>query len=84
MNYFFYFARCNDGSLYAGSCKNVKDRENKHNKGQGAKYTKQRLPVEIIYYENFDTLTEARKREAQIKRWTKIKKENLIKYGQSD
>lgn len=81
MKYFTYLARCSDNSLYTGSCINIKYREKKHNSGNGAKYTKYRRPVKIIYFEKFNTLTEARRRETQIKRWTKIKKENLVKYG---
>ncbi len=81
MKYFVYLARCSDFSLYVGSCGDIKAREVKHNKGEGAQYTKQRRPVKIIYFEEFSTLVEARRREAQIKGWTRIKKENLIKYG---
>jgi len=81
MKYFTYIARCRDNSLYTGSCIDIKSREKKHNEGKGAKYTRSRRPVKIVYFEKFNTLSESRKREAQIKRWTKIKKEKLIKYG---
>lgn len=80
MKYFVYFARCGDKTLYTGSCTNIKAREIKHNKGEGAQYTRQRRPVSIVYFEEFDTLIEARRREVQIKGWKRIKKENLIKY----
>lgn len=80
MQYFVYLARCNDESLYAGSCTDINAREIKHNKGEGAQYTKLRRPVKIVYFEKFDNLAEARRREVQIKRWTRMKKENLIKY----
>jgi len=79
MKYYTYLARCSDNSLYTGSCIDIKAREEKHNKGAGAKYTKSRRPVKIIYFEEFNTLSESRRREAQIKRSTKIEKENLIK-----
>ncbi len=79
MKYFTYIARCNDNSLYTGSCINIKAREEKHNKGEGAKYTKYRRPVKIVYFEKFNSRSEAQKREAQIKRLTKIEKENLVK-----
>ncbi len=79
MKYFFYLARCGDGSLYTGSCENIKAREKRHNQGDGAKFTKYRLPVKIIYFEVFNTLVEARRREAQIKKWRRDKKERLIK-----
>jgi len=83
MPYFTYLARCNDGTLYTGSCIDLKAREAKHNEGKGAKYTRQRRPVKIIYFEQFESLGESRKREAQIKRWTKIKKENSVKYDRA-
>jgi putative endonuclease len=81
MKYFVYLARCCDNSLYIGSCTNIKARELKHNKGGGSLYTKERRPIKIVYFEVFDTLVQVRRREAQIKRWTRIKKENLVKYG---
>jgi len=79
MKYYTYLARCSDNSLYTGSCIDIKAREERHNQGKGAKYTKYRTPVKIIYFETFDTLSESRKREAEIKRLTKIEKENLVK-----
>lgn len=77
--YYFYLARCKDQTLYAGYTTDIKSRENKHNNGTGAKYTKHRTPIKIIYWEKFDTQKEAMQRESQIKNWSKIKKENLIK-----
>ncbi|HVW66442.1 MAG TPA: GIY-YIG nuclease family protein [Candidatus Peribacteraceae bacterium] len=78
MPHFFYLARCSDDSLYAGTCVDLKEREAKHNDGSGAKYTRSRRPIRIIYHEEFDTLSEARKREAEVKKWTKAEKEALI------
>ena len=75
--HFFYLARCSDGSLYAGTCVNIREREQTHNEGRGAKYTRSRLPIAIIYSETFATLSEARKREAEVKRWNKRQKEAL-------
>ncbi|NOS68182.1 MAG: GIY-YIG nuclease family protein [Candidatus Peribacteraceae bacterium] len=77
MPHFFYLARCRDGSLYAGTCLDLKAREAKHNDGTGAKYTRSRSPVKIVYHEKFKTLGQARRREAEIKKWTKSKKEEL-------
>ncbi len=77
--YYFYLARCSDNTLYCGYCVNIKNREAKHNKGDGAKYTRQRRPIKIIYWEEFGTISEAMRREAQVKRWRKEKKEILIK-----
>jgi putative endonuclease len=79
MSHFFYLARCSDGSLYAGTCIDVAAREAKHNDGTGAKYTRARRPIKIIYTETFETLSEARKREAEIKKWSKGDKEELAK-----
>jgi len=78
ISHYFYLARCRDGSLYTGTCVDLAAREAKHNEGKGAKYTRSRLPVQIIYHEEFATLGEARKREAEVKRWKRIKKEGLI------
>ncbi len=84
MSFFVYIARCKDKTLYTGYCKNLKSREDKHNIGEGAKYTKYRVPIKIIYSEEFETRKEAMARERQIKSWTRNKKENLIKYRDSD
>lgn len=75
--HYFYLARCRDGSLYAGTCLDVEAREAKHNDGAGAKYTRSRRPVKIIYHEEFTTLSEARKREAAVKKLKKLEKEEL-------
>jgi putative endonuclease len=79
MSHFFYLARCTDGSLYAGTCIDVAAREEMHNSGKGAKYTRSRLPIKIVYTETFETLSEARKREAAVKRLTKPQKEKLLR-----
>lgn len=79
MSHFFYLARCNDGSLYAGTCLNLKERESKHNDGTGAKYTRSRTPVKIIYHEKFLSLGKARKRETEVKTFSKSQKEVLIR-----
>lgn len=76
--HYFYLARCCDGSLYAGTAKDLKEREATHNEGKGAKYTRSRLPVRFVYSEKFRTLSAARKREAQVKKWKKEEKERLI------
>jgi len=78
MSFYTYIARCNDNSLYTGYCKNLKDRKNKHNLGKGAKYTKYRRPIKIVYFEKFETKIEAINKERQIKKYSKIQKENLI------
>lgn len=77
MAHYFYLARCADGSLYAGTCVDLHARERKHNDGTGAKYTRGRGPVRILYHEAFSTLNEARKREAEVKKLSKERKEKL-------
>ena len=83
MPHWFYLARCADGSLYAGTCVDPAERERKHNDGTGAKYTRGRGPVRIIHLEEFATLSEARKREAEVKKWPKSRKESLAADGES-
>lgn len=78
MPHYFYLARCNDGSLYAGTCVDLNAREDAHNAGTGAKYTRSRRPVKILYYESFSTLSGARKRETEVKKLPKSQKEKFI------
>lgn len=77
--HFVYMLRCADGSLYTGWTTDLKKRIETHNSGKGAKYTRARLPVELVYYETFNDKNEALKRERAIKRLNKEKKESLIK-----
>ncbi len=77
--YFTYLARCKDKTIYTGYCADLKDREEKHNLGQGAKYTRHRRPIKIVYSEEFDSMSGAMKREAEIKKLTRQQKEKLIK-----
>ena len=73
-----YLVRCCDGSIYTGITDNVGARIQKHNEGKGAKYTAQRRPVVLIYSEIYLDQSSARKREIQLKGWTKKKKEKLV------
>ena len=66
MNY-TYIVRCKDGSLYTGWTNDIEKRIKAHNEGKGAKYTKSRRPVKLVYYEEFQTKEEAMKREYAIK-----------------
>jgi len=77
MNY-TYILRCKDNSLYTGWTNDLEKRIGVHNAGKGAKYTKVRLPVELVYYEEFNTKEEAMRREYVIKKMSKIQKEKLI------
>ncbi|WP_214894483.1 MULTISPECIES: GIY-YIG nuclease family protein [unclassified Exiguobacterium] len=78
-----YIVRCRDGSLYTGYAVDVEKRVATHNTGQGAKYTRSRLPVVLAYTETFETKSDALKREYAIKQLTRAKKEQLIQGGTS-
>ena len=77
MHYFYIFL-CKDNTLYCGSTNDLKKRELLHNSGKGAKYTRSRGGGKIVYSEKFRTLSKALKREAEVKKWPRIKKQNLI------
>lgn len=77
MNY-VYILRCADGSLYTGWTNDLKKRVKTHNAGKGAKYTKTRLPVELVYYEEYEEKGETLSRELSIKKLKKTAKEKLI------
>ena len=78
--YYFYILRCRDNTLYCGQTKNLKRRVQEHNLDdiKSAKYTKGRRPVKLVYFEKFDTLSKALKREIKVKNWPKEKKEKLL------
>ena len=69
--HYIYIVKCKDGSLYTGYAKDIEKRVEKHNKGQGAKYTKIRRPVELVYQDMFDTKSEALKRDYEIKTYSR-------------
>lgn len=77
MNY-TYMVACADGSLYTGWTTDVERRIKAHNEGQGAKYTRSRRPVKLVYVEEFQTKEEAMRREAAIKKLGRKEKEHLI------
>lgn len=77
MNY-TYIVRCRDGTLYTGWTNNLEKRMEAHNSGKGARYTKSRRPVKLVYYEEFETKEEAMSREYAIKHMKKSKKEKLL------
>jgi len=76
--WFIYILLCNDGSYYTGSTNDIQKRFQDHLSGKGARYTKSHKPLKIIYREEFSTKSEALKREAEIKRWPRVKKEALF------
>ena len=77
MNY-TYIVKCSDETLYTGWTNNLEKRLRAHNSGKGAKYTKNRRPVELVYFEEYDTKQEAMKREYAIKQLPREKKLALI------
>ena len=77
MNY-AYLVRCVDGTLYAGWTTDLARRIQAHNEGRGAKYTRSRRPVTLVYYEAFGTREEALRREAALKRLSRREKLALI------
>ena len=73
-----YILRCADGSLYTGSTNELQRRLCEHKNEHGANYTKSRLPVEIVYYEEYSRIDDAFYREKQVQRWGHTKKLALI------
>jgi predicted GIY-YIG superfamily endonuclease len=78
MPHFVYILRCSDGSYYVGHTNDVAERVERHNAGRGPAYTAARLPVELAYSQELPSMEAALQREAQLKRWTRAKKEALI------
>ena len=78
MGYLVYILRCGDGTLYTGCTNDLPRRLQAHQSGRGAKYTRSRLPVELVYYEIFETKEDAMKRECAIKKLSRPQKERLI------
>ena len=75
----FYMLRCKDNSLYSGITNNLDERLKTHNQGKGARYTASHRPVILVHSERFSSDSDAMKREREVKRWPKLKKENLVK-----
>jgi putative endonuclease len=78
MKAYMYILECADGSYYTGSTTDLERRLAQHQAGVGANHTKKRLPVKLVYYEEFARIDEAFNREKQIQGWSRKKKEALI------
>ena len=76
--WYLYILRCRDGSLYTGITTDVDKRFEAHQAGKGAKYTRGRGPLEIVYREECGDHSAALKRELEVKKLTRAQKENLI------
>ncbi len=79
-SWFIYILRCSDNSLYTGITKDIEKRIKEHNSGNktGAKYTRSRAPVTLVYTENVETRSHATKRELEIKKMSKKSKEMML------
>jgi putative endonuclease len=73
-----YILRCADGSYYVGSTKNLELRMEQHQPGHGSRYTAKRIPVELVYGEEYDRVADAYYREKQVQNWSRAKREALI------
>ncbi len=78
MAWYVYMLRCGDGSLYTGCTDDVQRRLAVHSSGKGAKYTRSRLPVELVYREELPDKSAALRREAAVKRLTRSEKLKLL------
>ncbi len=78
MPYYVYILLCKDGSFYTGYAKDMKRRVEQHKKGQGARYTRIHEPEKTMYVEEFDSRSEAMKREQEIKSLNHSEKQRLI------
>lgn len=76
--FYVYMLRCKDNSLYTGYTVDIDMRLKVHNEGRASKYTRVRLPVDLVYVEEHETKSSAMKRECQIKKLSKLQKEALI------
>ena len=79
--WFVYLIQCRDNSIYTGITNDLEKRFKHHKEGKGGRYTRNHKPIKILYSEQFETKSDALKREIQIKGWRKEKKINLVKFG---
>ena len=79
MNWHVYILRCADGTYYVGQTDDLEKRLAQHHAGKGSRYTAARLPVELVCSEAFQARAAAMKRETQLKRWSRAKKDALIR-----
>ncbi len=76
--FYVYLVQCADGSYYTGYTQDLDRRVTAHNAGKGARYTRSRLPVELVYFEEYKSLSAALKRECRIKCLSHAAKETLV------
>lgn len=75
---FMYILECSDGSFYTGSTNDLERRIAEHQAGEGANFTKNRLPVRLVYFEEYQRIDDAFYREKQVQGWRREKKQALI------
>ncbi len=78
MKGYMYILECADNGYYTGSTINLKRRIKQHQNGEGSNYTRKRLPVKLVYFEEYDRIENAFYREKQIQGWSRAKKKALI------
>jgi len=79
MSAYTYMLRCADGSFYVGSTVDLGLRVHQHQAGEGAAYTRRRLPVELVWHEEHEHVGAAFAREKQVQRWSRAKREALVR-----
>ena len=77
-----YILECSDGSYYVGSTKDLEYRLSEHQEGKGANYTARRLPIKLVYSEEYERVSHAYAREKQVQNWSRVKREALISGNQ--
>lgn len=83
MMYYVYIILCKDSSYYTGYTKDVEKRFEMHKNGQGSRYTRSHKPDKLVYFEQFNSRSEAMKRERKIKKLSHIQKKKLINTNKS-
>jgi putative endonuclease len=81
---YMYIVECSDGTFYTGSTIDLEKRLSEHNNALGSNYTKKRIPVKLVYYEEFPRIDDAFYREKQIQGWSRKKKKALIEGRHKD
>jgi putative endonuclease len=79
MTGYMYLLECSDGTYYTGSTTDIDRRFIEHQAGEGANYTKKRLPVKLVYFEEYERIDDAFYREKQVQNWSRKKKEALMR-----
>ncbi len=75
---FMYMLECSDGSFYVGSTVHLERRPFEHEQGLGAKYTRTRRPVRLVYYERYERIAQAFAREKHVQGWSRAKRKALL------